>query len=417
MMPGDLGRGHYDTLKRPVRFVMSFFETDLNKKGTMVRVFQFFFPWVIFLTLLILTVGGVTMAMGWTVGRNLLDVWIFYSIPVMGKEIIIPKVLSYENPPPALLVGAVTSFIDISVSLFLIWNYDWVKKVKYLGPKLIAAEEKGKDRIKRSKWFSKTAFIATTFFVLVPFKGAGGVGGTLLGRMMGLKPYRVLLAVLIGSMIESLSYAYLSQFIIPFLDSSPIFGWLKTVNMFQMLMGFIMIGLLIYVVRNPRKAAAETTRMMRKSIGLAKDAVIKAQDLGEETTEFSVMETVDTLEKFNLLDDEMVCLNIDLATAPITILGKQGRDIAATTRKWGKETVKQTRSKTKKAVIEGLQRTGETTIDTMDSAIDLTIIGLETAKDGVDASEYIILMTGDRIEEVLKVPRDLIGWKNKHKRI
>ncbi|MGA1848948.1 MAG: small multi-drug export protein [Thermoplasmatota archaeon] len=383
-------------------------ETDMERKSARVKVFQFFFPWAVYLLLLALTVGSLFLMEGWDVASRLLDVWIFYSIPVMGKEIIIPKAVIGDNSPPALLVGGVTSIIDICVSLFLIWNYDWVKKIRYLGPKLEETEEKGRDRVRRSRWFSKAAFLATTFFVFVPFKGAGGVGGTILGRILGLKPYRVLLAVFIGSMIESIGYAYLADTMKDVLQDSIVFSWFKSINMIQIFIVIVMLGLLIYVLRNPKKATVRTARFMNDTLELAARGVMKLEELGSSGTELTLMSTADTLENMNIVRDDIIDANLDIATAPISIWGAKGERLALLVKEKGARNIKEARELTKNIVSRGLKFTGKGTERTMKAASEVTVIGLKTAREGVDMGEYVVLVAGDRIEKIIKVPVELM---------
>ena len=398
---GQMSKGGFLAGKRALGGLL---ETDLERKEGWVKVLQFLLPLFCYLMLAVATVGGVAAAMGWAVGRNLLDVWIYYSIPVMGKEIIIPKVVLGNDPPPPLLVGLVTSMIDVCVSLFLIWNYDWVKRVKYIGPRLEKAEEKGRERVRSSKWFSKAAFTATVCFVLVPFKGAGGVGGTILGRIMGLGPYRVLLAVLMGSLVESLGYAYLSQTISPFFNSSPIFAWLRNVNMLQMMMAFVMFGLLVYVVRNPRRAVAVSSDAVQETIDSAQTAISRAEGLGVGSTEFTTMEIGDTLRAMNILDGEVVAM----ATSPISVLGRDGEKLAVTIKEASKREIDGLRMRTKREAMERVIRAGGRAEKEIRRASALSIVGLQALKEGVEGSEYLILFAGGKIERVLKVPKDLL---------
>ena len=294
-----------------------------------------------------------------------------------------------------------TSLIDVIYCLFLIWNYDWVKSVKWLGPKLKAAEDKGRDRIARSKWFSKAAFFATTMFVLVPFKGAGGMGGTILGRIMGLKPYKVLLAVLIGSMAESLTYSYLSKSISPVLDSSPVFGWLKTVNILQIIIAMVMFGLIIYVVRNPRDAVRKTSKALTKAMDLAEEGVITVEGFSERTTKFTLMSSRETLEGLNKATDELVDLNLDIITAPVWVLGPQGEHLAMAVREKGKDGISKAKNTIKRTAGGGIHLSSRS----LKMATCLTVVGLRTAKGGVRRGEYLVLMAGGRIRKVLKIRR------------
>jgi len=388
--------------------VRALLETDMEKKSGRVKLFQFLFPFALGLLILILTVGSVLLTMGWEPAKNLLNVWVFYAIPLMGKEILIPKTILGSDPPPALLVGATTSLIDVCYCLFLIWNYDWVKSVKYLGPKLERAEQKGKDRIARSKWFSKAAFWATTFFVLVPFKGAGGFGGTILGRIMGLKPYRVLLAVLIGSMIESLTYAFLSDSISPLLETSPFFGWLKTVNVLQIFMVMVMVGLLIYVVRNPREATRKTAGLMYQALDLAEEGVVATLGMSRETADLTMMSAKETLKVLNEVGDELTDLPLRIAASSMKVLGPQGEELAITLEERSRERLGKARIMVGKVLREGFSTTRMGARKTIDTTSGLTIIGLRTAKNGVKKGEYVVLLSEEKVEKVISAPRKLV---------
>jgi hypothetical protein len=43
--------------------------------------------------------------------------------------------------------------------------------------------------------------MGVVLFVMFPLQGSGGIGATLVGRMMGLSPGKVLVAIAIGSLI------------------------------------------------------------------------------------------------------------------------------------------------------------------------------------------------------------------------
>jgi hypothetical protein len=63
-----------------------------------------------------------------------------------------------------------------------------------------------------------------------------------------------------------------------------------------------------------------------------------------------------------------------------------------------------TREKAKEIVKTGLSIGERITTDTTEAAASLTVVGLELAMDGVDASEYMVLMVGDKVKGILKAP-------------
>lgn len=386
-------------------------ETDLTKKSTGVKIFQFIFPWVLWAIL----AGGSALIFyiiqNWESAKNLLYVWWFYMIPPMGKEVIIPRTLAQDHHPPALVVAFATSGVDMVLSLFLIWNYDWVKKIPILGPKLNEAEERGRERIKKTRWFSKVSFIATALFVSVPFSGAGGWFGTVFGRLMGVKPYKVLLAVFIGSSIEAVAYALAANVLVDLMEGSSVFIWISNVNIMQIFAGFAIISLVIYSVRHPREAVTRTSKVMRKSIDMSEKAVMKAEGLSRDTTRFSVMGARRTVDDIRKMEDDLLEGLPGVPFTDIKILDGLDREEIRSLKDLGLSTYKGSRSFARKSLDKGMDAIEETADSTMDKASRLTIVGLDLMKDGIDEGEYLILMAEDRVEKVLKVPKELIRKK------
>jgi uncharacterized membrane protein len=366
-------------------------------------VFQFLFPWFLWALLAGASALFFYLVQNWESAKNLLYVWWFYMIPPMGKEVIIPRTLAQDHHPPALVVALATSCVDMILSLFLIWNYDWVKKVPVLGPKLIEAEDRGRERIEKTNWFKRASFIATAMFVSVPFSGAGGWFGTVFGRLMGLKPYKVLLAVFIGSTIEAFGYAIAANALVDLMEGSSIFAFISNVNILQIFAVFVVFALVVYVVRHPREAVKKSSRAVRRTFRLSENAVLKMEGLSKKTTEITIMESGRTIDNLKKLGGEVLDSVPDLQNMNVRILERGGFKIIKDVRDLSFRILKEGGEFAGETFKEGIEWTGSGTERTIGKASELTIIGMEMVIEGVEKGEYIILMTGDKVEKVFKL--------------
>jgi uncharacterized membrane protein len=147
---------------------------------------------------------------------------IAYFFPPLGKESVIPMAISTGIHP--ITISLVVAFLDIIAALFLLWNYDFVKLAPYLGPWIERFEKKGHELAEKKPWMKGLEFIGVILFVVFPFQGSGGVGGTILGRLIGLNRYIVFAAIGIGSISGCLLIAYTAETIKQILLSNFLLG-------------------------------------------------------------------------------------------------------------------------------------------------------------------------------------------------
>ncbi|MFQ5968987.1 MAG: small multi-drug export protein [Nitrososphaerales archaeon] len=133
-----------------------------------------------------------------------------YVIPPLGKESIIPLGISVGIDPILLLTSII--IIDFLAGLFVYWNYDLIKKVPYLAKALNRVESKAK-KIVGKKWVGNVWWIGLTLFMIIPFQGTGAATASVIGRMLGVK-WKVLVVVLVGSIISSVSITFASETIL-----------------------------------------------------------------------------------------------------------------------------------------------------------------------------------------------------------
>lgn len=133
-----------------------------------------------------------------------------YFFPPLGKESIIPTGILIFGLHPLLIAFSV-AFVDIVVALFLVWNYDLAKKIPFVGNFIIRIEEKGKTAGKKYGWVKPLRFIGIVLFVMVPFQGSGGLVGSIVGRLIGMKPWNTFLAISIGAIVGCLLIAFFAQ--------------------------------------------------------------------------------------------------------------------------------------------------------------------------------------------------------------
>lgn len=182
-------------------------EADYERKNLGIMLLQFFIPFAIagiFFFLLYL-------ALEWDVFNRLGALSILYFVPPAGKETVIPTgVLVFGIHP--LLMAMPIAFLDIVVGLFLVWNFDLAKKVPLLGKWICKFEASGSDVLEKKPWIEKLAFVGLVGFVIFPFQGSGGVGTSILGRVIGMEPYKVLAAIAVGAVSGTVMIAYIAFF-------------------------------------------------------------------------------------------------------------------------------------------------------------------------------------------------------------
>ncbi|MFH0967599.1 MAG: small multi-drug export protein [Methanobacteriota archaeon] len=124
-----------------------------------------------------------------------------YFIPPAGKESIIPAAIAMGIPLITICISI--SFIDIISCLFMLWNFDVLVLLPFVGQYIPRLMRRGSQTLAKHTWLERVCFIGLIFFVFIPLQGTGSVSGTILGKMAGMPPLEIFLAISIGATLHS----------------------------------------------------------------------------------------------------------------------------------------------------------------------------------------------------------------------
>lgn len=129
----------------------------------------------------------------------------YFFMPLFGTEAAILAGLhpNFGIPLPPAAIIAFMVFVDATLSLFLVWNLDYAKKIPYLGKLVEWTETKGESALMRYKWAKRLGFVGLTAFVMIPFQYTGAAVGSIAGRILGMTSLMTWLAVVLGSFLRS----------------------------------------------------------------------------------------------------------------------------------------------------------------------------------------------------------------------
>ncbi len=177
-------------------------------------VFYFFFPWALYGLYVLIAFFLLPHPTNW----GFITITFFYLIPPAGKESMVPAAVLLLKPLYgvwSIAIASVTiAFIDSFVGLWMMWNWDLVKLIPFLGTYVRKLEEIGEKKWRKHRYLSKLAYAGLALFVAFPFQGSGGVGATVIGRILGMDKYRVLYSIILGSLFGSFLIAFATYFAI-----------------------------------------------------------------------------------------------------------------------------------------------------------------------------------------------------------
>ncbi len=121
------------------------------------------------------------------------------------SAIIVGTAMGLNPFIPALLVA----FIESDMSLFITWNFEYLKKIPKIGKYIAKYEEKAGEVLKKRKSLEEAGFFSIFAAMFVPLHGTGAITMTLVGRLIAISERKTWLAVTLGSLTRSLVVAAL----------------------------------------------------------------------------------------------------------------------------------------------------------------------------------------------------------------
>ncbi len=211
-------------------------ETKPEKRRSIVIIAHFFIPLIIALLVIACLFLLLPQNAFYTLGFWML----VYFFPPFGKESVIPLAIAGDRlegavpfeypemfvPIDPWLIASAIAFLDIIVGLFLIWNFDLIKKVPILGRWIKRMESKGGTVLEENRYIEALSFLGIIFFVMFPFQGSGGVGASIVGRVIGMNRYKVWVAIIIGALMGCFLIAYAAETFFAVFMENPILGLL-----------------------------------------------------------------------------------------------------------------------------------------------------------------------------------------------
>lgn len=157
------------------------------------------------------------------------DVWLIlgglliaYILPPAGKESVIP--IGIAVGVPWYIMALSVALMDVLAGIFMALNFDIALKIPGVGGWIRKFIAGGEEFFRKRPWLERFYFMGVVMFVMFPLQGSGGIGATLVGRMMGLSPGKVLVAIAIGSLAGCTVIALGAEAIRELFLANPVLG-------------------------------------------------------------------------------------------------------------------------------------------------------------------------------------------------
>lgn len=94
-------------------------------------------------------------------------------------------------------------WMDTLFAFLMVFHASYLYRIPRIGPAMLALQEDGRFILSRHPWFRRFAWLGLVAFVTFPFAATGSVGGSIVGRLLGLSRVATLSGVVAGSLIST----------------------------------------------------------------------------------------------------------------------------------------------------------------------------------------------------------------------
>ena len=135
---------------------------------------------------------------------------------IFGPAVLGPN--SFTHLTTESLV-AVTVFFTCVTAFFYAYNFDLLERLPRLGPWVHRTRASMQATLDEKPWIRRFALFGVGFFVLLPLPGSGTLGGSIVGRLVGLSRWGSFIAVAIGGSLVCFVYGWFGESLVRFGDA------------------------------------------------------------------------------------------------------------------------------------------------------------------------------------------------------
>ncbi|MGE0190831.1 MAG: small multi-drug export protein [Planctomycetota bacterium] len=152
-------------------------------------------------------------------------------------------------------LALIVMWVNAASAFFYTWNLDLLERVPKIGPALHQMREDAQLTVTERPWIRRLSTVGVGMFVISPLPGSGALGGSIVGRLIGLSRRATALAVTWAGVIVCLVYAMLGEKVRKAVEDVPL--WIKIGG------GVLGLALIWLFLRWLRRAAARTADEVR----------------------------------------------------------------------------------------------------------------------------------------------------------
>ncbi|MBI1314787.1 hypothetical protein GC176_26125, partial [bacterium] len=139
------------------------------------------------------------------------SLWLFGRFVILGGSD--PDVGQVTGAMTSLELFAMVLYLDVTVALLLAFHIGFLFRLPVIGKRLRAVIIDGQFLLNQHPWVRRATFLGLAVFVAFPLTATGSVGGSVLGRLLGLSRRATFLGIVLGSLIGNGLMLLASEFI------------------------------------------------------------------------------------------------------------------------------------------------------------------------------------------------------------
>jgi uncharacterized membrane protein len=124
-----------------------------------------------------------------------------------------PEVAQYTGKMSSGELFVMVCYLDVMVAFVMAIHVATLFRLPLIGHRLRDLTTDVRFVLNSQKWMRRAAFAGTLSFVAFPLQATGSVGGTLFGRMLGMRRAPTFVAIVIGSLVGNAIMYFCSDWI------------------------------------------------------------------------------------------------------------------------------------------------------------------------------------------------------------